>query len=99
MQKLMDDYDTYPEQCHLNIFSKGVECSSGNWKCYGSGDGYEFQEMAKKCPQFAVEIAAVGLRNLRKHWGPINRHEVELRPEADEMFLKVQEYVRRIDKS
>jgi hypothetical protein len=38
-----------------------------------------------------VEVAAVGLRNLRQHWGPINRKEAELRKEADEMFIRVQE--------
>lgn len=93
MQKLMDSYSAAgenPPQCALAIFREGVECSEDDWSCYGSGDGAEFQAMAKKCPQFAVESAAIGLRNLRQHWGPINRCEVEVRPEADAMFRAVQ---------
>ena len=29
----------------------------------------------------------------RQHWGPINRSEVEIRPEANEMLLEVQRYL------
>jgi uncharacterized protein (TIGR02594 family) len=92
MEKLMDAYDVSPapEQCHLDIFREGVSCSSDDWKCYGSGEGYDYQELAKSCPQFAVETTAVGLRNRCLHWGPIKRYEVELRPEADQMFRAVQ---------
>jgi hypothetical protein len=35
----------------------------------------------------------VGLRNLRQHWGPINRFEVEVRPEANELFKQVETIV------
>jgi hypothetical protein len=46
--------------------------------------------MAKEQPMFAVEAAAVGVRNLRKHWGPISRREVELRSEANALFRDVE---------
>jgi hypothetical protein len=36
-------------------------------------------------------VAAIGLRKRRKHWGPINRQEVELVPEADELLRAVEE--------
>lgn len=80
-------------QCYLNIFKKKVSCSSADWDSYGSGDGYKYQEMSKSCPPFHAEVTAVGLRKLRQHWGPINRYEVEIRPEADEMFKEIQLYV------
>jgi hypothetical protein len=94
MQKLMDQYSSCPEdQCAINIFNQGVTCSSSDWQNYGSGDGAKYQSMAKNCPQFAVETAAVGLRVIRQHWGPINRYEAELRPEADQMFAQIQELI------
>ena len=94
LQKLMDQYASCPSpQCGLEIFEKNVQCSSSDWQCYGSGDGYRFQQMAKQCPVFAVHCAAVGLRNLRQHWGPINRGEVEIMPEADQMLAEIQELV------
>jgi hypothetical protein len=82
-----------PVQCALPIFSYEISCSESSWQCYGSGDGRGFQHLAKHCPQFAVEVAAIGLRHLRQHWGPINRQEVEVRPEADEMFSDVEAIV------
>jgi hypothetical protein len=94
MQKLMDQYSSCPEQqCAIDIFKHGVTCSSSDWQNYGSGAGAKYQSMAKNCPQFAVETASVGLRVIRQHWGPINRYEAELRPEADQLFAQVQEIV------
>lgn len=92
--KLFDSYNNYGNwQCALNYFREDVSCSQSDWECYGSGDGYEYQKLAKNCPQFAVESTAIGLRNLRQHWGPINRKEVELRPEVDDLFANIQELV------
>ena len=91
--KLADAYADHPLECALAIFRDGVECSREDWQCFGSGDGFEYQRLAKNCPQFAVESAAIGLRNLRQHWGPINRLEAEVRPEADQMLQQVQELV------
>ena len=62
----------------------------GDLDDFGSGDGAAFQALCKSCPAFAVEAAAVGLRTIRTHWGPINRQEAELRPEADQLFRQVQ---------
>ena len=74
----------------MDIFAEGVSCDSGNWACYGSGDGYRFQELCKYSPVFAVETCATTLRNLRQHYGPINRKEAEIRREADDLFRDVQ---------
>ena len=72
------------------IFREGVHCSKSDWGCYGTGQGFHFQVLAKHCPQFAVEACAIGLRNLRQHWGPINRREVTLKREADNLLREVQ---------
>jgi len=92
--KLMDEYrpglDSDPPICALSTFKEGVSCSSSSWQNYGSGTGRDFQQLAKSCPQFTVEVAAVGLRNLRQHWGPINRKEAELRSEADMLLIDVE---------
>ena len=94
LQKLMDQYEERPSpQCGLEIFEMNVHCGSSDWQCYGSGDGHKYQSLAKNCPVFAVHCAAIGVRNLRQHWGPINRGEVEIMAEADEMFAQVQELV------
>ena len=93
MQKLMDHYqqDGAIVQGAVDVFREGVSCSQDDWTSYGTGDGAEYQIMAKELPAFACETAAIGLRNLRQHWGPINRREVEVRPEVDDMLREVQE--------
>jgi hypothetical protein len=45
------------------------------------------------CPAFAVEAAAVGVRVLRPHWGPLNSRAAELRPEADALLQQVEAIV------
>jgi hypothetical protein len=93
MQLVMDQYSSSHTLCQLDAFREGVSCSSQDWACYGSGAGYYYQELAKLCPQFAVETTALALRNLRQHFGPINRYEAELRLEADQMLADVQAVV------
>ena len=96
MQTLFDQYSGSTPLCALGIFAQDVSCSDEDWECYGSGPGFEYQQQAKHCPQFAVETAAIGLRNLRQHWGPINRKEAELTSEADAMFLDIEEILTEI---
>lgn len=92
LPKLFAQYSANPEG-FKSIFSDGVSCSASNLQNYGSGDGQAFQALCKSCPDFAVECAAVGLRVIRQHWGPINRQEAEVRPEADQLFQQVQQIV------
>jgi hypothetical protein len=81
----------------VEIFKEGVTCPSQDWENYGEGKGKEFQRLSKACPAFAVEFATVGLRHLRRHWGPINRLEAEIRPEANIMLLEVQNIVDKFN--
>jgi len=74
----------------LSVFSSGVSCHNSDLANYGSGPGAEFQHLCKSCPAFAVKAAAIGLRHMRTHWGPINRHEAQVVPAADVLFKQVQ---------
>jgi hypothetical protein len=75
------------------VFAREVSCSASSWENYGSGRGEEFQRLCKNVPAFAVESCALVLRNLRAHYGPVNRKELELKTDADDMFRAVQTYV------
>jgi hypothetical protein len=90
--QLFNDYLAHPTG-FLNVYKEGVTVRPKDLENFGSGDGEKFQKLSKECPAFAVEFAAIGLRNLRSHWGPITRREAALRPEADRMFLRVQQAV------
>jgi len=91
--RLLDEYQANGGGGYREIFCEGVTPHRGDLDNCGSGTGLRFQQLCKDCPGFAVETAAVGLRNLRTHWGPINRREAELRPEADDMLQQVQRLV------
>jgi hypothetical protein len=87
--RLLDEYQANGGG-YREVFCEGVTPRRGELDNCGFGTGLQFQQLCKERPGFAVEAAAVGLRNLRKHWGPINRHDAELRPEADDMLRQVQ---------
>ncbi len=92
MPKLFQQYLANPSG-FVEIFKEGVTCPDEDWANFGDGDGEEFQRLSKSCPAFAAEFAAVGLRNIRKHWGPINRKEVEIRSECDSLLIQVQNII------
>jgi hypothetical protein len=77
----------------LPVFGEGLVPNATDLEHYGSGDGARYQFLAKYAPAFAVLVAALGLRLRCDHWGPINRGEVELTKEADEMLKRVQSLV------
>lgn len=95
--ELMDEYvaagglgTPSPVQCALDIFKEGVTCKAADLQNFGTGKGRDFQLLCKNCPTFCVLSTAVAIRNLRKHWGPLNRFDAEIRPEADAMLKAVQ---------
>lgn len=96
IDKLFAEYsERPPADCLRSVFAEGVSCTAAQWKCWGSGQGAAFQQLAKACPMFAAESAGVCLRVLRRHFGPINRKEAEIVPAADAMLLDVQKLVER----
>jgi uncharacterized protein (TIGR02594 family) len=71
-------------------FAKGVTLKSSDLGNFGSGAGAQYQFLSKYAPAFHALVTGIGLRNLRQHWGPINRKEVELKNEADQLLQAVQ---------
>lgn len=92
MPQLISKYSTNPDG-FVEVFREGVTYHDSELENIGPGEGEKFQRLSKACPAFAAEFAAVGLRNLRRHWGPINRKEVELRPECDALLKQVENIV------
>ena len=89
---LFTEYSSNPSG-FVEVFKEGARCRASDLENFGSGEGQEFQRLSKACPAFAAEFAAVGLRHIRKHWGPITRREAEVRPECDAMLRQVQAFV------
>lgn len=77
----------------IDVFKEGVTAKPADLKNFGSGNGRLFQQLSKEKPAFAAEFAAIALRNIRTHWGPVNTRKAEVRPEANIMLLKVQNAV------
>jgi hypothetical protein len=93
LPRLFTDFMARPSPSYIDVFKEGVHCRDDDLQNYGEGDGRDFQKLSKDCPFFAVQFAAVGLRNIRKHWGPINRHDAQVMTDADAMFKQVQDLV------
>jgi Putative peptidoglycan binding domain/N-acetylmuramoyl-L-alanine amidase len=98
LSALFSQYSANPSG-FLDVFKEGVRCSPANHKNFGSGAGRDFQRLSKECPAFAAEFAALALRNIRKHWGPISTRKAELRQECDEMLLQVQNVVEDLSET
>ena len=96
MPQLFERYSANPSGFR-EIFEEDVRCSDADLENFGGGKGREFQRLSKACPAFAAEFTAVGLRNRRKHWGPINRKAAEIRPECDAMLVQVQNVVDKFN--
>jgi hypothetical protein len=94
---LFDQYTIESPQGYVNVWAEDVDCASSDWQSYGSGDGYDFQEKCKWSPTFAVETHAITLRNLKSHYGPVQRKEVEIREEADDLLRQVEDIVDTMD--
>jgi uncharacterized protein (TIGR02594 family) len=94
IEDLLKAYKKDPNGFH-STFGDGVEPSTTNLDLYGSGDGAMYQWLAKQSPAFAVLVTAIGMRKGRKHWGPIERREVEINSAIDDMLQDVQELVEQ----
>lgn len=92
---LLDEYWANPNG-FLGTFRFGVAPDSNDLGNFGSGDGAKHQFLSKFAPAYHVFVTALGLRYLRQHWGPVNRKEVEIMPDADDMLKEVQEYLETV---
>jgi hypothetical protein len=99
LPKLYERYKTSQHSCLLDVFSKGISCSTKdaiNWGQDGE-EGKNWQNLTKSCPGFATEYAAVLIRvhgGKNGEFGPLRKHKAEIRPECDAMLSKVQKLVK-----
>lgn len=91
LRTIYNEYKNDRSKCFLNNFKSGVSCPARGY--IGTGEGLEFQKLAKSCPAFATEYAMITLRVLRKHYGPLNRKEAEINTSCSHMLERVQDYV------
>lgn len=89
IKEAMDTETFVVDGCERELFAKKVTCKPSDWKNYGTGEGVVFQKLSKECPAFSVEYAAILVRTLRKHFGPINRKEVEYSTACVSMFKEI----------
>jgi len=92
--KIYNEFKSGARKCHLETFSQGVSCPSSDWKYWGTGEGVNFQKMAKECPAFAVEYAGVTVRTLMRHYGPLRTQAAEFRQECKAMLSEVETLVK-----
>jgi len=57
---------------------------------FGSGPGLKFQQLEKTKPDFAANVAALGLRVQCNHWGPINRRQAVVSAAVNDMLSQAQ---------
>ena len=88
-ESLLKEYGQDKVEGFLETYRQGVSCSASDLRCYGKGAGLSYQRLAKAKPDFAAEFTAVGLRAARRHWGPLNRRQVEVRPEVVNLLTAV----------
>jgi hypothetical protein len=93
LQTIFDKYRANPSG-FIEVFKEGVPDKTT--ESFGSGEGAEFQRLSKRCPAFAAEFAALGLRLNCRHWGPIRSRKAEVRQECDAMLQQVQAAVDRL---
>ena len=77
----------------LPTFRNGASPKGDELANFGSGDGAKHQFLSKFAPAYHAYVTGIGMRFGRQHWGPINRSEVEIRTEANDMLLEVQRYL------
>ena len=85
LDTLFEEFQKDNSHCYLADFQDGKGCKNSQ-SIRGTGVGATFQSLEKSCPGFAAVYAAVGVRVLRNHWGPILRREVEYKIECENMF-------------
>ena len=91
---LFNRFSTNPHG-HVDIFKEKVTVKPKDLENFGDegDDGFKFQDLSKTFPDFAIEMAALGLRSKRSHWGPVNRFEVEILPAAAQLCSAIEQRV------
>jgi hypothetical protein len=88
LEKLLEEYAANASLCQSAVFMKGSR--DLRQKVVGAGAGADYQKRVKACPALATEQAVVLLRTGKSYFGPVEAHQVELRPECDMMLREVE---------
>lgn len=95
-QPLVDLYNelgAVPYTGYRMVFEEGVNCSLGQVSGFGDSVGGRFRSFCVLYPALGAEIALLGLRSRRQHWGPINQHTATLSPECDDLLTDIQQSI------
>lgn len=98
LRKIYEYYKKNPQECAADIYKEGL-CDPSKGVCKNRTlsirtdgyitspqAGYEFQKFFRGCPMAQAEYAAVMIRFNSRHFGPLNRKEVEYLPICEKMF-------------
>jgi hypothetical protein len=96
IDELLDEYWHDPNGFQPT-FARGLYPSASQLDCYGSGVGAKYQWLSRFSPAFHCLVTGVGMRLRSNHWGPINRHEVTINPDVDELLIEVQKLMEPPD--
>jgi hypothetical protein len=94
---LYERYQRGLDSSFLDVFREGVTCNAANWGNFGTGPGRDFQKFCKDRPDFAVEFAALAVRNNPSYSGPLRRHKVEIREECWTLLRAVEAAIDDLD--
>lgn len=91
---LFNSFSSYPKGCFRPEYYGSITCTDANWKNHGSDPkAVQYQKMAKECPGYTVQAGFMRFRELRTHYGPLNRKTAELKKSCVARFEKVQKLV------
>ncbi len=96
LRPIAEYYLAHTDQCLNDVFREGDRpCTAQNLRNYGTGEGVVFQQLSKSCPAFATDWAALGIRVIRRHWGPVNSGAVQVLSECKDMFKQIEAVVKK----
>lgn len=91
LQSLFKDYEKGRRPCFSKTFREGLKPVP--FENIGDGAGARFQQLAKECPGFAVEFAALSVRDDGRNYHFINRHRLEIRREVADFLMEIEKVV------
>lgn len=97
MEALYAKYKADQSGCLLDVFKRGVSCSTRDAENFGEGEGRTWQQLTKSCPAFSAEYAGVLIRvhgGSRGEFGPLRKRAVQVVPVCDGMLKQVQDLVQ-----
>lgn len=95
LKEMYAKYKGSPDGCYLDTFKEGFsQCSAGNLKNHGTGEGVNYQKLNKECPGFAAEYTSVMIRKAYRHYGPLRTKAAQLVPVCGDMLKMVEAKVK-----